>query len=75
MTTELTTENTMYDNDGNYTYSAEDKEIEITFTNFDTRERLEMLEWIKSKGFKIKGSCQADGKTHYILIEDRVICT
>lgn len=68
--TELTVENTMYDSDGNYTYSAEDKEIEIIFTKFDIRERLEILDLVKSKGFKTKGSYQADGKTHYILVED-----
>ena len=68
--TELTTENSMYDKDGNYTYSADDKEIEIIFTKFNIRERLEILDLMKSKGYKTKGSCQADGKTHYILVED-----
>lgn len=67
---ELTAENTMYDSDGNYTYSAEDKEIEIIFTKFDVRERIEILELIKSKGFKTKGSCHVDGKTYYILVEE-----
>ena len=67
---ELTTKNTMYDVDGNYTYSDEDKEIEIIFTKFDVRERLEMLDLMKTRGFKTKGSCQVDGKTHYILVEE-----
>jgi len=56
--------------DDNYTYSDEDKLIEIIFTKFDVRGRLELLDLIKSKGFKTKGSYQADGKTHYILVEE-----